>query len=166
MPRGQLRRSLRELIADSQRAAVLRERGLPYHVIGQELGVSRNTASRLVWWHADMLAAWGGFPRNRARRLPFRHGRSWDRERFERLVAERAKVVEAMRAQEALDRAERTQRAAAEATRNAEKDRRDQALDWLEKGGEPPAWLVEALIAETLTRRKSSLRDRGTAAPP
>jgi hypothetical protein len=44
-----------------------------------------------------------------------------------------------MQAQEALDKAERTQRAAAEATRSAEKHRRDQALDWLEKGGEAPA---------------------------
>src|SRR5690349_12972399 len=140
MPRGQPRRSLRQLIADSQRAAKLRASGLPYREIADELGISRNTAARLVCWHEDMLAAWGGFPRNRARRLPFRHGRAWDQARFDALVARRQKILELTKVDEAMSDA-------SEATRNAEKSRRDEAREWVDAGSPPdkaPVWLRDA----------------------
>ena len=141
MPRGQPRLSFRELTARSQEAAELHATGLSYRKIAAKMQVHRMTAWRWVHWHDDMMAAWGFIPHNRARRLPFRNGLGWDQERFDRLVAERQKML-------ALISSDESRQDAADATRNADRARRDEAKEWIEAGSPPdktPAWLKEAL---------------------
>lgn len=164
--RGEPRLPFHVQLALSRRAAELNASGLTFGQVAAELGVSYTSARRLVHWIADSEAT-GSLTRRY--RLPMRWSRAWDQERFDHLVADRAKVAEAMQAQEALDAAERTQRAAAGATRNVEKARRDEAAEWVTGGSDPakvPAWLLEALMTESLTGLKDLPPGPGTPSPP
>jgi hypothetical protein len=124
--------------------------GLSVRQIAAKLGRTYGWTWRRWRWWADMQEAHSGFL-VRANRLPMRGSRNWDTADFEWRVAARQKIAATIKAKETIGRADKSRRAAAEAARNAEKARRDEADEWVTSGSDPskaPAWLIETLTGE------------------